>query len=90
MFFEACRTAGIPLNMKKTQSGNSVIFASYQIDEEGAKLDPTLYKAIADFPVPNTLTELRFFPGSSTPAGAFHISDFRTDRADAPAVEEVQ
>ena len=62
-FFEACRTSGITLNTKKTQSGHSVIFAGYQIDEGGAKLDPALYKAIADFPVPRTLTELRSFLG---------------------------
>ena len=62
-FFEACRSAGITLNTKKTQSGNSVIFAGYQINEDGAKLDPALYKAIADFPVPKTLTELRSFLG---------------------------
>ena len=62
-FFEACRNAGITLNTKKTQSGNAVIFAGYQIDERGATLDPALYKAIADFPVPKTLTELRSFLG---------------------------
>ena len=62
-FFEACRASGITLNTKKTQSGNSVIFAGYQIDEDGAKLDPALYKALADFPVPRTLTELRSFLG---------------------------
>ena len=59
-FFEACR---ITLNPKKNQSGNGVILPGYQIDEEGAKLDPALYKAIADFPVPKTLTELRSFLG---------------------------
>ena len=62
-FFEACQASGITLNTKKTQSGNAVIFAGYLIDERGATLDPALYKAIADFPTPKTLTELRSFLG---------------------------
>ena len=62
-FFEACQASGITLNTKKTQSGNAVIFAGYLIDERGATLDPALYKAIADFPTPKTLTELGSFLG---------------------------
>ena len=53
----------LSLNMKETHSGKSVIFASYLIDKDGAKLDPALYKAITDFPVPKTLTELGPFLG---------------------------
>ena len=62
-FFEACRATGITLNTKKTQSGTNVHFAGYQINEKGSTPDPALYKAISDFPVPKTLTELRSFLG---------------------------
>ena len=62
-FFEACEASGITLNTKKAQSGNAVIFAGYLIDERGATLDPALYKAIANFLTPKTLTELRSLLG---------------------------
>ena len=62
-FFEACRDAGITLNNKKTQCGSSVIFAGFKIDATGATLDPELYKAISEFPVPQNLTNLRSFLG---------------------------
>ena len=62
-FFEACREAGITLNNKKTQCGHSVVFAGYRIEENGAQLDPKLYRAISEFPIPQTLTNLRSFLG---------------------------
>ena len=60
-FFKACREAGITLNNKKC--GHSVVFAGYRIDENGAQLDPELYHAISEFPIPQTLTNLRSFLG---------------------------
>ena len=61
--FERCREHGITLSAKKYQIGPEVTFAGYVINEEGTKQDPKFMKAIADFPAPTNLTDLRSLMG---------------------------
>ena len=42
---------------------NSVIFLGYVVSAQGIKMDPDKVKAILDWPIPTTLTEVRSFHG---------------------------
>ena len=63
-FFDACRQNGITLNMKKIQwDKREVLFAGFLLDPTGYKLDPSLNKALSEFPVPTNQTDVRSFCG---------------------------
>ena len=42
---------------------DSVIFLGYVVSAQGIKMDPDKVKAILDWPIPTTLTEVRSFHG---------------------------
>ena len=49
-FFEACRQAGITLNLRKVQGDQpEVLFKGYLLDSTGYKIDPSLTKALSEF-----------------------------------------
>jgi len=61
---DRCRQHGISLNPKKFQFGlNRVKFAGYIVSEQSIEADPNKVRAIAEFPQPTTITELRSFIG---------------------------
>ena len=52
------------LNLKKcTFMSDYVIFFGYVVSAQGIKMDPDKVKAILDWPIPTTLTEVRSFHG---------------------------
>ena len=63
-FLQRCRDKGISLNREKWQLCQTrVTFAGFQLSKEGYRVDPSLTKAISEFPTPATRTELRSFFG---------------------------
>ena len=59
LVFERCQEWGITLSKKKYQIGPVVKFAGYVVSEEGTRMDPELVEAIAGFPAPKDITNLR-------------------------------
>ena len=65
-FFDACRENGITLNMRKIQwDKKEVLFGGFLLDPSGYRLDPVLNKALLEFPVPTSPTDVRSFFGLS-------------------------
>ena len=63
-FFEACREAGITLNMRKIQwDKKEVLFGGFVLDPTGYRIDPRLTSALSEFPTPTTPTDVRSFFG---------------------------
>ena len=63
-FLLKCREAGITLNPEKFQfCKQEVKFAGYRVTKDGIKADPEKVKAIAEFPKPTNITDLRSFLG---------------------------
>ena len=69
---ERCHQYGITLSPKKIQFGNRVKFAGMVITDEGVEVDPDKVDAIAKFPSPQTLTDLRSFKGLVEQLGGAH------------------
>ena len=64
LFLDRCRARGVTLNMKKAQHMQpEVRFAGFMVTPDGYRMDPDLLRAIAAFPAPRTLTDLRSFFG---------------------------
>ena len=63
MVFERCQEWGITLSKSKYQIGPVVQFAGYIVSEEGTRQNPKLVEAIAAFPAPKDLTNLRSLMG---------------------------
>ena len=63
-FLEACAENNITLNEKKVQwKKEKVVFAGYVIGKDGYEIDPKLNEALAKFPKPENVTDLRSFFG---------------------------
>ena len=63
-FFEACRKAGITLNLRKIQWDQpEVLFGGFLLNASGYRIDPALTKALSEFPTPNNPTDVRSFFG---------------------------
>jgi hypothetical protein len=63
MVFQRCLEWGITLSKKKYQYGPVVLFAGYIVSEEGTRMNPDLVAAIAKFPAPKDITNLRCLIG---------------------------
>ena len=63
MVFQRCSEWGITLSKKKYQFGPVVQFAGYIVSEEGTRMNPDLVAAIAKFPAPKDITNLRSLIG---------------------------
>ena len=72
---QRCREHGITLNADKfVFAENELNYVGYKVNADGVTTDPEKLKAIAEFPAPNCLTELRSFMGLVNQLG-----DFTTD-----------
>ena len=61
--FERCDEWGITLSKGKYQVGEEVIFAGFVVNKQGTRQDPKLVEAIAEFPAPGNVTDLRSLMG---------------------------
>jgi hypothetical protein len=68
---QRCLEHGITLSMEKAQVGESVKFAGFIVNSSGIAPDPSKMAAIADFPKPANLTDLRSFLGLANQLGQF-------------------
>ena len=67
-----CREHGIKLNPDKFKfAENEVNYVGFKINAEGVNTDPEKLKAMAEFPTPICLTELRSFMGIINQLGDF-------------------
>ena len=63
-FFQACHENGITLNLKKVQwDAKEVTFAGFLLTDQGYEPDPSLAKALSEFPHPKSITDMRSFFG---------------------------
>ncbi len=63
-FFKACDDNCITLNTTKIQwNKEEVLFGGFLLNSKGYQIDPVLYRALAEFPVPKNGTDLRSFCG---------------------------
>ena len=70
-----CKEHGITLNPDKFKfAEKEVKFVGFTINAQGVSTDPDKLKAIAEFPIPSCLTDLRSFMGLINQLG-----DFRTE-----------
>ena len=68
---EKCREHGLLLSKRKFQVGHTVSFAGHVISHAGVKPDPEKLSAIATFPAPTNISELRSFLGLANQLGHF-------------------
>ena len=69
-FLQLCREKNITLNPDKFRFAESEVnFTGYIINQEGKKPDPSKLEAIAKFPKPENLTQLRSFMGLANQLG---------------------
>ena len=67
-----CRQHGITINQKKfCCAQNEVFFCGFSLSSAGREIDPGKVAAIADFPAPTNITELRSFMGLVQQFGDF-------------------
>ena len=74
---ENCRRHNLTIAKKKLEAGTSITFAGYLLSEKGIEADPDKVKALASFPQPTSLTELRSFLGLANQLGNF-VRDLAT------------
>ena len=65
------RDLGITISIKKFEVDSEIVFAGYTVGSKGVKPDPSMTRAIADFPAPKDKTELRSFLGLANQLGFF-------------------
>ena len=76
---QRCDSHGITLNpAKMTFAARTLDFCGYVISPDGYTADQRKVRAIADFPVPENLTDLRSFMGLVNQLGAFSTDTART------------
>ena len=76
---ERCDSHGITLNPEKvTFAAEKLDFCGYIISPDGFTADQRKVRAIADFPVPENITDLRSFMGLVNQLGAFSTDTART------------
>ena len=72
VLLQTCRENGITLGKKKFAfAATEVKFAGYIVSEAGVKSDPAKIDAIAQFPKPTNITEMRSFFGLVNQLGDF-------------------
>jgi len=68
---QRCREHGITISKEKLMIGEEIKMAGFIISSGGVKADPDKVRAIADFPAPQNLQELRSFLGLANQLGMF-------------------
>ena len=77
-FFKKCHERNIKLNKKKLAlRTDSITFMGHLITKDGLRSDPEKMKAISEYPIPQTLPELRRFLGMVNYMAKFlpHVTD---------------
>ena len=68
---QRCRDIGITISLKKLQYGSEIVFAGHTIGATGIRPDPARTEAIANFPRPENVTDVRSFLGLVNQLGMY-------------------
>ena len=71
LVLECARRHNLTLSRPKLEMGQSVVFAGHLISHDGVRPDPRRTDAIANFPAPTNVSELRSFLGLVNQLGVF-------------------
>ena len=63
IILERCRDLNITISLKKLELGKEITFAGHIISQAGIRPDDSKYQAIAEFPTPTNVSQLRSFLG---------------------------
>ena len=66
-----CRDLNITISNKKLEMGKEISFAGHIISLNGIRPDDSKYRAIAEFPTPENVSQLRSFLGLANQLTAF-------------------
>ena len=75
IILERCRDLNITILLKKLEVSKEITIAGHIISQAGLRPDDSKYKAIADFPMPTNVSQLRPFFGLANQLTAF-VPDF--------------
>ena len=68
---DKCREHNLTISRKKFKVGNRVKFAGFIVSDKGVAPDPERIAAIAGFPVPKSVSDVRSFLGLANQLGSF-------------------
>ena len=71
VILQRCRENHITISKKKFAIGNKITFAGYLVTSEGIRPDPDQTAALAQFPVPQSIKDLRAFLGLANQLSSF-------------------
>ena len=71
IILERCRDLNITISLKKLELGKEITFAGHIISQTGIRPNDNKYQAIADFPTPTNVSQLRSFLGLANQLTAF-------------------
>ena len=68
---QRCRDVNITISLKKLEMGKEYSFAGHIVSQAGIRPNDSKYRAIADFPTPENISQLRSFLGLANQLTAF-------------------
>jgi hypothetical protein len=71
VYLQSCRDHNLTISKRKLEFGDTIKFAGHIVSKNGVTPDPAKTAALAKFPVPKDLTELRSFLGLANQLGWF-------------------
>ena len=71
IILKRCGELNITISLKKLELGKEISFAGHIVSQSGIRPDDSKYKAIAEFPTPENVSQLRSFLGLANQFTAF-------------------
>ena len=71
IILQRCRELNITISLKKLKMGKEISFAGHIISQAGIRPDDNKYRAIAEFPTPENVSQLRSCLGFANQLTAF-------------------
>ena len=68
---QRCRELNITISLKKLEMGKKITLAGHIVSQDGIRPDDSKYRAIAEFPTPENVSQLRSFLGLANQLTAF-------------------
>ena len=68
---QRCRELNIIISLEKLEMGKEIAFAGHIVSQAGIRPDDSKYRAIANFPTPENVSQLRLFLGLANQLTAF-------------------
>ena len=71
IILQRCRELNITISLKKLEMGKKISFAGHIVSQDGIRPEDSKYRAIAEFPTPENVSQLRSFLGLANQLTAF-------------------